>query len=62
VLVPIRVRDGARILTWLNTLASFGASGDVTVEELVIESFYPGDEATRAYAEQIAAEAKAWRP
>ncbi len=61
-LVPIQVREGDRTLTWLNTLASFGASGDVTLEELVIESFYPGDEETRAYAAEIAKAARGRRP
>ncbi len=55
ILIPMRMREGDRILTWFSTLACFGAAGDVTLEELVIESFFPGDEATRAFVEQLAA-------
>ncbi|MDX1389676.1 MAG: helix-turn-helix transcriptional regulator [Acidobacteriota bacterium] len=54
VLVPMRMREGDRVLTWYSTLAVFGATGDVTLEELVIESFFPGDEVTRAFVEQLA--------
>jgi hypothetical protein len=43
----LRARDG-RELTFFSTLATFGTALDVTVAELVIESFYPADEATKA--------------
>lgn len=59
VLTPMRVRRGQDELTWYSTLAIFGATGDVTLEELVIESFFPGDEATRAYVARVAAAASA---
>jgi len=52
ILVPMKIREGDRVLTWINTLATFGATGDVTLDELVVESFFPGDEATRRYVEQ----------
>jgi transcriptional regulator with XRE-family HTH domain len=46
VVVPLRLRiDGAN-LTMLSTVATFGTPLDVTVAELVIESFFPADEAT----------------
>jgi len=51
VLVPMKVRQGDLVLTWINTLAVFGATGDVTLDELVVESFFPGDEATRRFVE-----------
>jgi hypothetical protein len=36
-------------LTWINTLAVFRATGGVTLDELVVESFFPGDEETRRF-------------
>ena len=51
VLVPMKIRQDDRVLTWINTLAVFGASGDVTLDELVVESFFPGDEETRRFVE-----------
>ena len=54
ILVPMRIREGDRVLTWFSTLAVFGATGDVTLDELVIESFFPGDETTRAFVVQLA--------
>ena len=53
-LVPMRIREGDEVLTWFSTLAVFGATGDVTLEELVIESFFPGDEASRTFVEKLA--------
>ena len=53
VLLPMRVREGDQVLTWFNTLAVFGATGDVTLDELVIESFFPGDDITREFVMQL---------
>jgi transcriptional regulator with XRE-family HTH domain len=55
-LVPMRMRQGDQVFTWFNTLAVFGATGEVTLEELVIESFFPGDEVTRAFILELAAQ------
>ncbi len=55
ILVPMRMREGDRVLTWFSTLATFGAAGDITLEELVVESFFPGDEITRAFVAELAA-------
>ena len=57
VLVPIKIRQGDRIYTWFSTLAVFGAAGDITLEELLIESFFPADEPTRDYVEHVFAAA-----
>jgi hypothetical protein len=46
--VPLRIRSGDRELAFFAVLASFGAPRDVTVDELVIESFYPADARTIA--------------
>ena len=53
-LVPMRMRQEGKTVTWVNTLASFGATGDATLEELVIESFFPADEETRVFARSVA--------
>ena len=57
VLVPMKIRQGDQVFTWFSTLAVFGAAGDVTLDELVLEAFFPADEATRHYVEQVAAAA-----
>ncbi|CAL9333864.1 hypothetical protein SUDANB121_00139 [Nocardiopsis dassonvillei] len=44
--VPLRLRRGGRELSFLSTVATFGTPLDVTVSELVIESFFPADDAT----------------
>lgn len=54
ILVPIKVRQQEHVLTWISTLAVFGATGEVTLEELVIESFFPGDDFTRDFVMQNA--------
>jgi transcriptional regulator with XRE-family HTH domain len=46
VVVPLRVRAGERELTFVSTASTFGTPLDVTVAELVIESFFPADAAT----------------
>jgi transcriptional regulator with XRE-family HTH domain len=46
VMVPLRIRDGERELSFFSTTAVFGAPYDVTVAELAIESFYPADTTT----------------
>jgi transcriptional regulator with XRE-family HTH domain len=46
VVLPLRLRHDAGELSFFSITASVGTATDVTVEELVIESFYPADEAT----------------
>ncbi|MBV2363167.1 helix-turn-helix transcriptional regulator [Streptomonospora sp. NEAU-YY374] len=48
VALPLRLRTRGRELRFLSTVATFGTPLDVTVSELVIESFFPADEATAA--------------
>jgi transcriptional regulator with XRE-family HTH domain len=48
VVVPLRIRHGDRELAFLSTVATFGTPLDVTVAELVIESFFPADAFTAA--------------
>jgi hypothetical protein len=46
--VPLRLRHGGRELAFFTTLATFGTPLDITVAELVIESFFPADAETAA--------------
>jgi transcriptional regulator with XRE-family HTH domain len=47
--VPLRLRAEDRELVLLTTLAHFGTTTDVTVAELTLEAFVPGDAATADY-------------
>ena len=46
VVVPLRYRGDSEELSFISITAMVGTPMDVTVEELVIESFYPADERT----------------
>ena len=48
VAVPLRLRSGAGILSFLSTTTVFGTPLDVTLAELALECFFPADEATAA--------------
>ena len=47
--MPLQFSLGDQTLSWFSTLAVFGAAGDVTLEEMVIESFFPADRKTREF-------------
>lgn len=46
--VPLRLLHRGRVLAFVSTVTMFGTPLDVTVSELVIEAFYPADDATAA--------------
>jgi hypothetical protein len=46
--VPLRIRAGEAVLSFLSTTTMFGTPIDVTLAELAIEAFLPADEATAA--------------
>ena len=46
VAVPLRIRTGDQVLSFISTTTVFGTPLDVTLSELAIESFFPADEAT----------------
>ncbi len=48
VAVPLRLRTGEGVLSFLGTTTMFGTPIDVTLAELAIEAFLPADEATAA--------------
>ena len=51
-LVPIRFAMGDHELSWYTTIAAFGGAVDVTMQDVMIESLLPADEATRRFAEE----------
>lgn len=46
--VPLRLRAGDAVLSFLSTTTVFGTPREVTLSELAIEAFYPADAATRS--------------
>lgn len=53
--VPLRIRRGDELLTFISIVATFGTATDITVAELSIESFFPADAATAAALQRYAA-------
>ena len=48
VVLPMVLRVGERELSMFTITAAVGTAADVTVDELVVESFYPADDSTAA--------------
>ena len=46
VVMPFRIRSPAGVLSFISTLTIFGTAHDVTLQELMIESFFPADALT----------------
>jgi hypothetical protein len=46
VAVPLKLRTDAGLLSFLSTTTIFGTAVEITLSELVLEAFYPADEAT----------------
>ena len=55
VLVPLQVRTATALLSFFSTTTVFGSPVEVTLAELVIESFFPADGATAAAVQRAAA-------
>lgn len=53
ILIPLDMRVGDVTLSWFSTLAVFGTAREVTLSELVIESFFPADQGTRDYVTSL---------
>ena len=49
ILVPLRIGVGERELAFFSTLSTFGTAVEITLDELVIEAFYPANAATAAH-------------
>ncbi len=46
VVLPVRIRDGDDVLSFFTMIATLGTALDVTLADLVLESFFPADELT----------------
>jgi len=46
VVMPFRMRTPAGVLSFISTVTIFGTAHDVTLQELMIESFFPADALT----------------
>jgi hypothetical protein len=53
VAVPLRLRAGENVLSFLSTTTMFGTPIDVTLAELAIEAFLPADDATAAALHRV---------
>ena len=54
--MPLRVRHGDAILSFITTITVFGTPLDVTISEIAIESFFPADRETAAVLAALARE------
>ena len=55
VVVPLKFRTDAGVLSLFSTTTVFGTPVEVTLSELMLEAFYPADEATAAILRSAAA-------
>jgi hypothetical protein len=46
IVVPLRLREGDRELSFISTISTFGTALDITLSELAIEAFYPANAET----------------
>ena len=53
--VPLNIRTGAGVLSFLTMTTIFGTPVDVTLSELCVESFFPADKTTAATLRAAAA-------
>lgn len=51
--IPLQLRRGEHVLSFFGTLATFGTPCDVTVAELIIESFFPADGITAGAVREL---------
>jgi hypothetical protein len=49
IVLPFRFRAGDRELAFFSTISTFGTPVDITLDELVIEAFYPANASTAAH-------------
>lgn len=59
VALPVHLRRNGEDLRYFTTLTTLGTPLDVTAQELVIEGYFPMDDATRAFGQRLALEAGA---
>ncbi len=54
VALPIRIRHGDTELCFFNTITTFGAAFDITLDEIAVEAYFPSDTATSDYLNTLA--------
>ena len=54
-IINLELKLGELELSMFSTLASFGTPIDITVQELVIEQYFPADDATEAFFKNLSA-------
>ncbi len=59
VVVPVRLRHPHGELAMFTTVATFGTPGDVTVDELALETFFPADAETAGRLRRLAGDTDA---
>jgi transcriptional regulator with XRE-family HTH domain len=52
--LPMTLRKGDLALRFFSTIATLGTPQDITLQELRVECFYPGDQATEEFARRLA--------
>ncbi len=51
--LPIEMQIGTKRFSWITTLTSFGSVQDALLEGVLIESFFPADEATKRHFQPL---------
>ncbi|MEU7220317.1 helix-turn-helix domain-containing protein [Nocardia iowensis] len=59
VALPIRIRHGGTDLCFFNTITTFGAPFDITLDEIAVEAYFPSDATTSDYLYALARETAA---
>ncbi|MBV8946858.1 MAG: helix-turn-helix transcriptional regulator [Solirubrobacterales bacterium] len=49
IVLPLRLRAAERNLAFFSTISTFGTAVDITLDELMIEAFYPANAATASH-------------
>jgi hypothetical protein len=49
IVLPLRLRGDERDLAFFSTISTFGTAVDITLDELMIEAFYPANAGTASY-------------
>jgi len=55
VAVPLRMRLGSDVLSFMSTTMIFGTPVDITLAELAVESFFPADTVTVERVQRLVA-------
>lgn len=50
--LPIRIRHRGVELCLVNTITTFGAAFDITLDEVAVEAYFPGDDMTERFFQE----------